>query len=207
MRGYGRQMHRQPGQPQPNQPPDQPDPIPFIGRLTAENPIYREAAAWTLGEIGDARAARPLAGLLLREMNTVDITGLIHYTDVVRASVEALRRLGATETLYALVRTLCKMSHATYVDDDAVAEVVDALNEVGGPTAVREAADRVVQDAHGTPDEDISNGLATVGRVTMARLSLCGDAGVATLRRLSARGPTTLQPIAARAYASVRSLS
>lgn len=187
--------------------PDQPDPTPFIGRLSAEEPIYREAAAWTLGEIGHERAARPLAGLLLREMETVDITGFIHHTDVVRAAIEALRRIGATETLYALVRALCKMSQAVYVDEQPVAEVIDALNEVGGPSALREAADRVAREASDPETEEIGTGLATVGEMLLSRLSLCGDAAIATLRRLAARGPESLQPIAAQHYASVRSLS
>ena len=68
-----------------------------------------------------------------------------------------------TETLYALVRCLCKMSHAVYVDDEPVAEVVDALNEVGGPSALREAADRVAREASQPDTEEIGTGLATVG--------------------------------------------
>jgi len=186
--------------------PDQPDPMPFIERLSAKEPIYREAAAWTLGEIGSLRATRPLAGLLIREVETVEITGFVHHTDVVRATVEAIRRIGTSDALYALVRALCVMSRAVHVDRDAVIEVVDSIGELGGPNAMREAADRVVRDARIHLD-DAGEGLRIVGTVLMSRLSLCGDAAVATLRRLAQRAPGTLQPLAARAYDSVRSLS
>ena len=46
-----------------NEAQDGPDPSPFIGRLTAPDAFRREAAAWSLGEIGSPRASRPLAGL------------------------------------------------------------------------------------------------------------------------------------------------
>ncbi|NJN14746.1 MAG: HEAT repeat domain-containing protein, partial [Planctomycetes bacterium] len=128
---------------------DLPDPSLYIGRLTAEDAFFREAAAWSLGEIGNPRAVGPLAGLLLREMSTVERGGYIAHAEVVRACVEALRRLGSPDSLYALVKALCVLTRSRGVDEETVMEIVEALNEVGGPNAVREAADKVVRCARG----------------------------------------------------------
>lgn len=178
--------------------PDQPDPTLYIGRLSAENAFYREAAAWSLGNMGSPRAARPLAGLLLRELSSVERSGVLHHTEVVGAVVEAIRRIGATEALYALVRALCVLSRARSVDETTVVGIVDSIGEVGGPNAVREAADRVVREARASEREHPC--LELVGRVLLTRLSLCGDAAVSTLRRLANGGPQDLQPIAERIY-------
>jgi hypothetical protein len=181
--------------------PEQPDPSIYIERLSNDNALYREAAAWTLGEIGSPRAARPLAGLLLRELQSVELSGYIAQRDVVRAVVEAIRRIGATEALYALVKALCVLTHSRGVDEETVEEIVEALNQVGGPNAVREAADRIVQCAREC--KPVCPGLHVVGAVLLARLSLCGDAALSTLRRLATRGPAPLQPIARHALASM----
>lgn len=178
--------------------PDQPlDPSPFIDRLFAEDAMRREAAAWSLGELECGRAARPLAGLLLRELQSVESMGFIDNTAVVRATVEAIRRIGATESLYALVKALVVLAKSKGVDEETVAEILDCLLAVGGFNAVREAADRVVQQSRqcsecggGCP------GMRIVSQVLCARLVLCGDAAVATLRRVSRGGPQPLQKIA-----------
>lgn len=177
--------------------PEQPDPSIYIGRLSAEDAFFREAAAWSLGEIGSPRAARPLAGLLLRELRSVERSGYIAHRDVVLAVVEAIRRIGATEALYALVKALCVLTRSRGVDEKTVAEIVEALAEVGGPNAVREAADRVVQCARDC--KPVCPGLHVVGAVLLARLGLCGDVAVTTLRRLARRGPMALQPLARKA--------
>lgn len=175
--------------------PGQPDPSLYIDRLADEDAFHREAAAWTLGEIGSPRAARPLAGLLLRELTSVERSGVVDHNEVVCAAAEAMRRIGATEGLYALVKGLCVLSHAQGVDETTIVEIVDTIGEIGGPSAMREATDRVVRDAgqhHAGP------GLQTVSRVLLSRLSLCGDAAVHTLRRLARRGPDEIKPIAER---------
>jgi len=185
--------------------PDQPDPTHYIDRLTAASALHREAAAWTLGELGSSRAAGPLAGLLLRELETVERSGYLDHCEVVAAVVEAIRRLGATEALYALFRALRVLGRAKVVDEDTVIEIVDTIAEVGGPTAIREAADRLVRglkDAGGGPA-----GLHVVGKVLLPRLGLCGDLAVKTLRRLARGGPESLRPVAEVAYASTLSSS
>jgi len=177
-----------------NTQPGQPDPTLYIGRLLDKDPFCREAAAWSLGEIGDVRAARPLAGLILRELQTVP------HEDVVRAAAGAITRLGGTDALYALVRALCEFGRAEEVEEVTVVEVVEALGEVGGPNAVREAAERLVRETVGRPQ---APGLAVVSRVLFARLGLCGDAAAATLRRLARVGPDTIRPAAQRVYATL----
>lgn len=177
-----------------NTQPGQPDPTLYIGRLLDQDPFCREAAAWSLGEIGDMRAARPLAGLILRELQAVPDE------DVVRAAAGAITRLGATEALYALVRALCAFGKSAEVEEETVIEVVEALGEVGGPNAVREATERLVRETAGRPH---APGLAVVTRVLLARLGLCGDAAVATLRRLARVGPDSIRPVAQRVYATL----
>jgi HEAT repeat protein len=149
----------------------------------------REAAAWSLGEIGDLRAARPLAGLLLREVRDGP------HEEVVRAAACAIRQLGATDALYALVKTLCAFGRAEEVEESTVVEIAEAIGEVGGPNAVCEATERLVRETAGRPH---APALALVSRVLLARLSLCGDAAVRTLRRLARGGPEMIRPIAQR---------
>ena len=174
--------------------PDCPDPSLYIERLANGSAFHREAAAWTLGELGNARAARPLAGLLLRELESVERSGYVAHDEVVRAVVEAIRRIGSTETLYALVKALCVLSHSQRVDRVTVEEIVESLGAVGGFHAVREAADKVVCCARDC--RPIRPGLTTVCAVLLERLGLCGDPGVATLRRLVRSGPEVLRPLA-----------
>lgn len=178
--------------------PDQPDPSLYIDRLADEDAFHREAAAWTLGEIGSPRAARPLAGLLLRELTSVDRNGFVDHNEVVCAAAEAMRRINSTEGLYALVKALCVLSHAQGVDEATIVEIVDSIGEIGGPSAMREATDRVVRDAR---KQHAGPGLQTVSRVLLSRLSLCGDAAIHTLRRLASRGPDGIKPIAERVCA------
>jgi len=180
--------------------PDLPDPGPFIHNLGASDAVYREAAAWSLGEIGSPRAARPLAGLLLREMQAVERTGLFANTAVVRAVAVAVRRIGAQEALYAVIKALCVLSRARGVDDETVKDLVETLAEVGGPGAVREAADKVIAGARGGR---AAPGLEAVGAVLLERLQLCGDAAEATLQRVAAAGPAPLRPLARR-YSALR---
>ena len=142
--------------------PGQPDPSLYIDRLADEDAFHREAAAWTLGEIGSPRAARPLAGLLLRELTSVERSGFVDHNEVVCAATEAMRRIGATEGLYALVKGLCVLSHAQGVDETTIVEIVDTIGELGGPTAMREATDRVVRDA-GKPVYAYSSFLTDAG--------------------------------------------
>ena len=177
-----------------NAQPGQPDPTLYIGRLLDEDAFCREAAAWSLGEIGDARAARPLAGLILRELQTVP------HEEVVRAAAVAIARLGAVDALYALVKALCAFGHAEEVEEETVVEVVEAIGEVGGPNAVREATERLVRDTAGRPH---APGLAVVSGVLLSRLGLCGDAAVATLKRLARVGPEPFRPIAERVYTAL----
>jgi HEAT repeat protein len=177
-----------------NTEPGQPDPTLYIDRLLDEDAFCREAAAWSLGEIGDARAARPLAGLILREVQFEP------HEEVVRAAAGAIARLGATEALYALVRALCAFGCAEDVEEETVIEVSEALNEVGGPNAMREATERLVRETAGRPH---APGLAVVCRVLLSRLSLCGDAAVATLKRLARGGPDGIRPIAQRVYTTL----
>ncbi len=158
----------------------------YIQRLNSSDAFHREAAAWTLGELGSPRSGRPLAGLLLREIETVELTGYLHHVEVVRAVAEAIRRLGAGEALYALVKALCVLAQATLVDETTIEEIVESIGVVGGPSAIREAADRVV--AKTREQEQPSAALDVVARVLLTRLSLCGDAAEKTLRRL-AHGP------------------
>jgi hypothetical protein len=177
-----------------NTEPGQPDPTLYIDRLLDENAFCREAAAWSLGEIGDARAARPLAGLILRELQDQP------HEEVVRAAAGAIARLGATESLYALVKALCVFGGSEEVEEETVVEVAEALGEVGGPNAVREATERLVRETAGRPH---APGLGVVCRVLLSRLSLCGDAAVATLRRLARGGPDGIRPIAQRVYGTL----
>jgi hypothetical protein len=174
--------------------PGQPDPTLYIDRLLDEDAFCREAAAWTLGEIGDSRAGRPLAGLILRELKVAP------HEEVVRAAATAIARLGAIDALYALVRALCAFGRASGVEEETVVEVVEALGEVGGPNAVREATERLVRETAGRPH---APGLAVVSRVLLARLGLCGDAAVATLKRLARVGPEPIRPIAQRVYTAL----
>ena len=177
-----------------NTEPGQPDPTLYIDRLLDDDAFCREAAAWSLGEIGDARAGRPLAGLILREVQAEA------HEEVVRAAAGAIARLGATDALYALVRALCAFGRSEDVEEETVVEVVEALGEVGGPNAVREATERLVRETAGRAH---APGLAVVCRVLLNRLSLCGDAAVATLRRLARVGPGEIRPIAQRVYTTL----
>jgi len=177
-----------------NKDPGQPDPTLYIDRLQDEDAFCREAAAWSLGEIGDLRAARPLAGLILREIQTVP------HEEVVRAAAVAIARLGAIDALYALMRALCSFGRADGVEEETVVEVVEALGEVGGPNAVREATERLVRETAGRPH---APGLAVVSGVLLNRLSLCGDAAVATLKRLARGGPESIRPIAQHVYTTL----
>lgn len=176
--------------------PEHPDPFRYIERLENEDAFFREAAAWSLGEIGSPRAARPLAGLLLREVQTIRRSGFLDNGAVVRAVAIAIRRIGATEALYAVVKALCALTHAKGADEETVEELVDTLAEVGGPGVVREAADRIVQCAREC--RPVCPGLETVSAILLERLGLCGDAAMATLRRLAAGGPALLRPYARR---------
>ena len=177
------------------------DPSNFIERLESDCPMRREAAARSLGSMGCSDASRPLAGLLLREIRSVPLTGLLENPDVVSATAESIRVLGATESLYAIIRSLCMMSCCEEVDRETVESLVECLSEVGGPNVVREAADKVVRHAADACDD--SRGIETVAMVLFENLSMCGDAGVRTLRRLSNAGPTRLQPFAGYALAMV----
>jgi len=179
-----------------NTQPEQPDPSHYIGRLSNQSAFDREAAAWSLGEIGSPRAARPLAGLLLRELRTVERFGYIAHGDVVGRVVEAIRRIGSTEALYALMKSLCVLSKSKGVDREIVEAIIEAIAEVGGFHAVREAADRVVRCARECECAPPCPGLHTVSTVVLERLSLCGDAAMQTLRRLARRGPEALRSIA-----------
>jgi hypothetical protein len=174
-----------------------PDPTLYIERLTNDDAFRREAAAWSLGEIGNRRAARPLAGLLLREMKSVERSGYIAHSEVVLATVEAIRRIGAPEALYSLMKSLCVLVHSQGVDRETVEEIVESTAEVGGLNAVREAVDRVVTCAREC--HPICPGLNIVASVLLTRLGLCGDQAVKTLRRLANTGPSPLQPIAQQA--------
>jgi hypothetical protein len=177
------------------------DPTLYIDRLGSDDPMQREAAAWSLGCMGHPRAKRPLAGLLLREMRTVPATGSIEHEDVVRAAVDSIRRLGATESLYAVINSRCAMGCFPDIDRTVVEELVECLAEVGGLTVVREAADKVVRHARETCPH--CRGLETVGMVLFESLSMCGDAGVKTLQRVAHAGPDPLRPLAAYALAMV----
>lgn len=183
------------------QPPDFPDPSLYIESLSHGDAMRREAAAWSLGEIGSPRAARPLAGLLIRELKSVERTGTLANADVVGAVVEAIRRLEATECLYALIKALCTLSRAQWADEDLVVEIVESLGEVGGPIVVKEAADKVAYEARNVANP--APGLRIVGRVLLSRLSLCGDAALSTIRRLAHGGPADLKPIAEEVYAAL----
>jgi hypothetical protein len=174
--------------------PGQPDPTLYIGRLFDEDAFCREAAAWTLGEIGDARAGRPLAGLILREIQEDP------HEEVVRAAAVAIARLNSIDALYALMRALCTFGRSEGVEEETVVEVVEALGEVGGPNAVREATERLVRETAGRPH---APGLAVVTRVLLARLGLCGDAAVATLKRLARVGPEPIRPVAQHFFAAL----
>lgn len=182
-----------------NEQPGDPDPSPYIARLSNGSAFHREAAAWTLGELGCQRAARPLAGLVLRELESVEQVGYLTNSEVVRAAVTAIRRIGSPEPLYCLVKALCTLSRSHHVERSVVMEIVESLASVGGFHAVREAADKVVR--HAKDGVASAPGLDEVGDVLFARLGLCGDAGIATLRRLSGSGPAPLRTIAKRALA------
>jgi len=170
------------------------DPRHYIESLGSESAMKREAAALSLGGMGDRRANRPLAGLLLREVVTVAQTRQIAHEDIVCAASDAIRQLGATESLYAVMRVLCTASCTESVERTTIESLVDCLAEVGGFTAVREAADKVVRHAQDLCPE--CRGLETVGVVLFEALSMCGDPGVKTLQRLSRAGPEPLKPIA-----------
>ncbi|MFQ5844119.1 MAG: HEAT repeat domain-containing protein, partial [Planctomycetota bacterium] len=174
---------------------------PFIDRRATGDAFRRAAAAWSLGEIGSPRAARPLAGLLLRELSTVERSGYLDHGGVVRAVSVAIRRIGGVEALYALVKALCVLARARGVQEETVAEIVDSLAEVGGPSAVREAADRFVQSVGERPPEAGGSGLDTVGEIIFERLSLCGDSAQFNLKRIALGGPPALRPIAERILA------
>ena len=173
------------------------DPSHYIHSLSSESAMKREAAAMSLGGMGVRRAGRPLAGLLLREMVTVPQTQQITHEDVVCAASDAIRQLGATESLYAVMKVLCSASCTHAVQRSTIESLVDCLAEVGGLTAVREAADKVVR--HAREHCPHSRGLETVGMVVFEALSLCGDPGVKTLERLSRAGPEPLRPLAGHA--------
>ncbi|MHC4957545.1 MAG: hypothetical protein ACYTGN_04155 [Planctomycetota bacterium] len=179
--------------------PGEPDPSLYIERLAARDPWHREAAAWSLGNIGNTRASRPLAGTLLRELQTVEESGYLDHAAVVRAVVEAIRRIGATDALYALIKSLCVLTHSKGVDRETVEDIVQAIADLGGPSAMREAADRVTRSARECcPD---CPGLETVASVLLERLGLFGDAAQKILTRLANGGPQNLRPHAARALA------
>lgn len=175
----------------------------YIDRLGDADAFHREAAAWSLGELGSPRAARPLAGLLLRELESVEALGFIGNGDVVRATVEAIRRIGAPEALFALVRGLEVLSRARGVGREIVEDIVECIAAVGGFSAVREAADRVVRQARLCAKCGSCHGLRVVAEVTFERLVLCGDPGVATLRRVARTGPDPLQRIAGASLLAV----
>ncbi|MEM8885038.1 MAG: hypothetical protein AAGD14_13280 [Planctomycetota bacterium] len=163
--------------------------------------MQREAAAMSLGCMGHPRANRPLAGLLLREMRSVQLTGVIENEDVVLAAVDSIRRLHATESLYAVVRALCDMACGSEIRRETVEAMVECLAEVGGLGVVREAADKVVR--HTREHCADCPGIEVVAMVLFEGLSMCGDPGVRTLTRLANAGPGPLQPIAAYALAMV----
>ena len=184
-----------------NTQPGGPDPTLYIERLAHGDAFHREAAAWTLGELGDPRATRPLAGTLLRELNTVEESGYLDHAPVVCAVVEAIRRIGSSEALYALLKSLCVLSGSKGVDRNTVEEIVETIAAVGGPNAVREAADRVVICARDCcPD---CPGLSTVAAVLLDRLGLCGDLALQSLRRIAIGGPESLRYFAQHALSTV----
>jgi HEAT repeat protein len=177
--------------------PGEPDPSPYIERLAARDPWHREAAAWSLGNIGATRASRPLAGTLLREVRSVEESGYLDHAAVVRAVVEAIRRIGATDALYALMRSLSVLAQSKGVDRETIEDIVQAIADLGGPNAMREAADRVTRSARECCPE--CPGLETVASVLLERLGLFGDAAHKILTRIANGGPTNLRPFAARA--------
>lgn len=170
------------------------DPRHYIENLESVSAMKREAAALSLGGMGDRRANRPLAGLLLREVVTVAQTQQITHEDVVCAASDAIRQLGATESLYAVMKALCTASCTATVQRSTIESLVNCVAEVGGFTAVREAADKVVRHADSVCPK--CRGLETVGSVLFEALSMCGDPGVKTLQRLSRAGPDSLKPLA-----------
>ena len=89
-----------------------PDPSLYIGRLSDGDAFRREAAAWSLGEIGSRRAARPLAGLLLRELASVERCGYVLNDDIVRIVLDSIRRVGGTDALFALMEALLVLFRA-----------------------------------------------------------------------------------------------
>ena len=185
-----------------NEAQDGPDPLPFIGRLTATDAFRREAAAWSLGEIGSPRASRPLAGLFLREIQSVEQSGYLANTAVVSAVTTAIRRLGAIEALYALMNGLRVLTHAKGVDFETVEEIVDTIAEVGGPNAVREATDKIIKSVRECT-QPTCPGLEIVASVLLQRASLCGDAALKTLDRVAHGGPPPLRPVAQRVLAGL----
>jgi hypothetical protein len=187
-----------------NTQPGAPDPSLYIERLANEDAFHREAAAWSLGEIGSPRATRPLAGTLLREIRSVEESGYLDHAPVVRAVSEAIRRIGSSDALYALVKALCVLMRSKGVDRSTVVELVETISAVGGPNAVREAADRVVASARECCPH--CPGLDTVASVLLDRLGLCGDAAVSSLRRIANGGPAPLRPFASSALALVSNL-
>jgi len=171
-----------------------PDPVPYIDRLESENAFFREAAAWSLGEIGSPRAARPLAGLLLREVRAAEAGGSLDNGGVVRAVAVAIRRIGASEALYAVVRALCAIGRSRGADRETVEELVETLAEVGGPTAIREAVEKVAQAARLKPEA--TPGLEILCPTLFGCLGLCGDGAIQTLRRIARAGPAPLRAAA-----------
>jgi hypothetical protein len=177
------------------------DPSHYIESLASDCPMRREAAAITLGGLGHPRASRPLAGLLLREVAGVERTGEIEHEDVLRAGTDAIRRLHATDSLYAVMKVVCTLGHTEVVERVTVESLVECLAEVGGFSAVRETADKLVKLAR--EEETFCPGMETVGMVIFDRLSLCGDAGIKTLERLARTGPAPLKPLAGYALSMV----
>ena len=121
-------------------------------------------------------------------------SGYLDHAPVVRAVSEAIRRIGSSDALYALVKALCVLTHSKGVDRPTVMELVETISAVGGPNAVREAADRVVASARECRPH--CPGFDTVASVLLDRLGLCGDAAVSSLRRIANGGPESLRPFA-----------
>jgi len=185
-----------------NEPAPTFDPTNFIDNLESDCSMRREAAASSLGSMGNPRAGRPLAGLLLREVRTISLSGLLENPGVVSAAAGSIRRLGATESLYAVIRSLCEMGCCVEIDRTTVEALVECIAEIGGPNVVREATDKVVQHAR-EHCRDERRGVETVAMVLFENLSMCGDAGVRTLRRLANAGPEHLRAFAGHALAMV----
>lgn len=185
-----------------NEPAPTFDPSRFIDNLESDCPMRREAAATSLGSMGHPRAGRPLAGLLLREIRTIPVSGVLDNPEVVCAAAGSIRQLGATESLYAVIRSLCEMGCCLEVNRTTVESLVECLAEIGGPNVVREATDKIVKHARDHRCDE-RQGVETVAMVLFENLSMCGDAGVRTLRRLANAGPEHLRAFASHALAMV----